>query len=310
MMYFAHRFGSLNTLTHLSEIEMRELFLNISHFSVEQIGAIHPTRMKFLWALPWLSVEQIKAFKFDQISNLVPEQLNLLSAVQVQALTHDDRRYFSRDQVRGLDTAFIKAMFPETTVDSVRSTDMAKIAALASSEDRKKHIVAKVLIVHCGLLRREQLQAIGPDQMDLFRQEDLKTLSIGQIPDLTPEQIKMIRPEAFYGFTDVQMPHFTEAQIQAFTADQVKTIVSSHHWSALPDKQMTYFLPEQISQFGASYELCNFLTAWRISHLTREQVQALTIEQIKILKSFYGEYQALLARPDLTSVQRQALTDY
>lgn len=270
----------------LTEIEMRELFLQIDHFSLELISAIPLTDMKHFWALPFLSKQQISVLNEEQFKHLSSEQLNLLSEDQILSLTPHQKEILqnSPNKVKNLSRAFTQALFPEITREYIEGLDEKAIQELGNHNRKFSNLEMKAIINQCSLLSQVQIQAIQPEKMQLFSRTDLASLRKEQIPDLLPQQIEKIDSDIFSAFTEEQIPYFTKNQIQSFTIDQFKKLISCLELiQAITPEQMTEFLPRVISKLGATQYFLNLLSEENISALTEEQLRELTSEQIQAL---------------------------
>lgn len=239
--------------SQITEVEMRELFLNVNDFSLELISAIHPIYIKHFWSLPFLSNQQTSALTCEQFDQLSSEQLNLLSENQIRSLRNEQKETLQNnpEKIRNLKKSFFQALFPEITTEHMMNLTENTIQDFSNLE-------MKAIIIHCQLLSRDQLQTIQPEQMQLFSKTDLASLRNDQISWLSPQQIEKIKPDIFNGFTEGQIPHFTKNQIQAFTVDQVKKLsVYGELVRAITPEQMTYFLPDIIPELN--WELHNHL---------------------------------------------------
>jgi hypothetical protein len=329
LYYYGHRIGSGRSdrrwtleqvqalpLEHLSAVgfersEMQELFLHISHFSVEQIAAICPQYLRLLWSLPLFSIEQIQALTVEQIRQLSAKQLQLLSITQVQALSDEQKQAINlnQKQVRGLNASFIQALLPEMTAEFILAMEGHEITALGGHGRRLGNLEAKAVVTHCALLSRDQLRAIAPQNMALFGSVDIASLGVGQIRDLLPEQIEQIDSDVFSSFTVEQIPHFTEEQIHSFTTTQITAAfgtgsdATNVRLNALTRQQIGYFKPEQLAGLSTD-TLENILTPARVSCLVQGQIQALSTEQISRLFAT-GRYAAKQRLNALTHPQIQ-----
>ncbi len=296
-----------------SVVNMRELFLHISDFSVAQIAAIHPVYMRLLWSLPLLSDQQIQALTIHQIGTLSGKQLNLLSADQIRALSHLQRHWISLNghQVRELSPAFIEGIFPEILPDQIRLITGDQITNIVGivGINNIANLIMKWVIVHCNLLNRDQLQSIPVAKMNLFGSEDLFSMDVQQVPNFSPEQISAIDADVISGFRPRHIPHLTTEQVRALTPEQINALrIHNDHMAAFTREQIQAFTADQIS--GVEHDrVYTFFTPRLISHLTQDQALAITLQQLRALRIHDTQRRALLALPQgyLSRAQRQQL---
>lgn len=290
--------------------EMRDLFINIAHFTNEQIEAIAPFYMLVFWSLPLLSPDQIRALTRDQINYLSAEQLNLLSRNQVQSLTPEQRKIINLNlnQVRLLKNPFIEALFPEITLEQIQKLLPYQIAQLGEADIDEGNLKMKLVLVFITQLNKEQLRSISPIQMNLLDPQNIQSLKEEQVKHLLPEQIENIYPSTFLAFKPSQITAMHEEQISAIHSDQMRGLsYNPESVAAILPVQVRFFSPTMIKDLN-THRIADFLAPSIIKYLLPTQLSVLDSNQIKTLSYYLDRADALREHSSiLTLVQQKAL---
>lgn len=298
--FYRHRIGSKSLDWKLSpeeirqitperlngeNFEMRDLFINISHFSHEQIKAIPSFYMLVFWSFPLLSPHQITALTSNQINYLTAQQFNLFSKDQAQALTYEQRSLINLNlkQARLLSHTFVQALFPEITLKQIQNMSAAQIAQLGNLNSEQGNLRMKLVMVFFSYLNHEQLRAIPPTQMSLLGPQDVESIQEEQIIHLSPEQIKNIYPTTFGTLKPSLIAAFREDQIHAIQADQMRFLsYNPENIAAISAHHVPHFSKEMIQEMN-THRLADFFIPSIIQHLLPHQIHVLDSRQIKAL---------------------------
>lgn len=276
---------------HLSDLEYREIFLQIADFSEPQIAAIPEDLIQYLWGLPLLSVSQIKAFTQGQLAKLNAAQWNLLLPFQIEALASNPRLLYelskmlhsNQDVVRDLSRTFLQTLYPKVTADFVRGMTENMIQDMVVDDLQEGHpwrLHFKAVITHWSQFNTQQLQSIPEHLFRLINLENWNSLRPELVKDLLPQQIRWISSNQIsLVLTAKLIPELKGEQIQSLNAKQLKNLIcSDEHLNAFEPHQIKYISPKSISRFSEETAF-NFIQGKNILlNLTKEQFNSLPKE--------------------------------
>lgn len=304
---------STDHITHLTEAQIKALTeAQIKALTVDQLRAILNQDDKSKAFTPdqikHVSDKLIKELGTSHLVNLVTadniphltlEQFTALTVSQMNALVNYSDRVaaFTPDQIKSLRPEFLNKL------------DILQIVKLLAAQ-------------HIPHLTREQIRAFNSDYMNAIVKKD------DRVQAFTPDQIQSLRPELLNELgnhrssgprplvkllTPQHIPHLTQEQLQTFTADALRAIlINEDKAMAFTSEQIRSLKPKLFTELGTHHSLgkCplfNLLTAEKIPHLTQEQFEGLTEDQIKVLGACQNRREALLKSNFLDSHQKEVL---
>ena len=282
----------------------------VANFTAEQISNLAPE------AAAAFTAEQLGSVRNSAIGGLTPEQMKAIDAAGIAALSDLQFAGLTADTVAALDAE----QFQNLTTDALSRINAEQLAAFAPEvlsfigAEQLAHIppaaMAGLQDKQASSLKAEALEGMSLEQFDLlspqvrsrltpdqraalpaelfalrrFTAEEVANLSANAVARLTPEQIRVIAPEAWQGFRDVQMAALNAAAMAGFSADRIAEIPPPA-FNTLSSGQLSQIVPEALSGLNGEQlamipaEAFNGISAGQIRQIAPAAMSALSALQ-------------------------------
>ena len=244
----------------------------IAQITPAQIGLLSPLLIATLTPAQviYLSSSQIKAFTNAQVAALTPLQISSMSYFQIT---------YINDTQFGLLQPTSVAAFSALTLKSLSATELRNLPA----QDLQSLSAAQLALlssVQLQSLSATQLAALTPTQLSLWSLMQWGALSTTQWLSLAPSTLVSLSPQVWGSLTPIVIQGLSPQVFGLLTALQINAL-SLNQLFALTPQQLSRVNPMEFPAINPAQ--LSALTLNQLSLLNVFQVSELTVNQIKSL---------------------------